>query len=128
MLAMAPMPTKMRVNVPTNSATQGGISFMGRYVTAELAVRQNSATENTEDTEYSEQIAPGVWMHFQIKPACRFADLHRAVVETGENFRLEHLIRSAGRGCFSFGEQQHIRSCRRKFFDVMRDQDRCRRI
>src|SRR5438128_4283036 len=36
MLAIAPMPTKMSVKVPMNSATQGGSSFMGRYVTAEL--------------------------------------------------------------------------------------------
>src|SRR5438552_1126055 len=36
MLAMAPMPMKMSVKVPMNSATQGGRSFMGEYVTAEL--------------------------------------------------------------------------------------------
>src|SRR5438477_1430229 len=35
-LAMAPMPMKMSVKVPMNSATQGGRSCRGGYVTAEL--------------------------------------------------------------------------------------------
>src|SRR6184192_2318600 len=106
MLAMAPMPTKMRVNVPMNSATQGGISFMGRYVTAELEVRQNSATEYTEDTEYSEQIAPGVWMHFQIKPTGGSPYLHGTVVESRENLSSDYLIRRPHRGGISFRQKQ----------------------
>src|SRR5947207_2130689 len=36
MLAMAPMPMKMRVKVPMNSATQGGRSFMRGNLTDEL--------------------------------------------------------------------------------------------
>src|SRR5437867_329216 len=78
MFAMAPIPMKMSVKVPMNSATQGGRSFMGGYVTAELGAWQNSATEKTDG---SEKLAPGVGMHFQIKTAGGMADLDGAVVE-----------------------------------------------
>src|SRR5258705_1715895 len=100
MLAMAPIPMKISVKVPMNSATQGGRSFMDGYVTAELGAWQNSATEKTDG---SEKLAPGVGMHFQIKTAGGLADLHGTVLVIWGGLGFEYPPWGCHGGRFSWG-------------------------